>query len=80
MLSLWVDLPWWIKMPISLALMAVGGYLLYGSLGTKTDDLDFGGAALQHRNFFFGVVLLLTGLVLLATSGRSNAEKHGYKF
>lgn len=80
MLGIWVDMPWWVKTPLSLGLMAFGGYLLWGSLQTQTDDLDFGGGALQRRNFFFGVVLLLTGLVLLATSGRSNAEKHGYKF
>lgn len=80
MLSLWVDLPWWIKVPVSLALMALGGYLLWGSLETLKDPLDFGGGTVQRRNFFFGVVLLLTGLVLLATGGRTNAEKHGYKF
>jgi hypothetical protein len=80
MLSLWVDMPWWVKTPISLTLMALGGWLLWGSLQTLKDPLDFGGGAVQRRDFFFGVVSLLTGLVLLATSGRSSAEKHGYKF
>lgn len=80
MLGLWVDLPWWIKTPVSLALMALGGWLLWGSLGTEKDGFDFGGASLQRRDFFFGVVLLLTGLMLLVLSGRTNSEKHGYKF
>ncbi len=78
MLSLWVDLPWWIKMPISLAIMGVGGYLLWEARGER-DALDFAGNAVQHRNFFFGIVLLPLGLVLLATSGRSKSEKRGYR-
>jgi hypothetical protein len=80
MLGLWVDLPWWVKTPISLALMGLGGYLLWGSIDAMRDPLDFGGGAVQRRDFFFGVVALLTGVVLLLTSGRSNSEKHGYKF
>ena len=79
MLGLWVDLPWWIKAPASLAMMCIGGYLLWGARHTLS-ALDFGGAAAQHRDFFFGLVLFLLGLVLLVLSGRSPAEKSGYKF
>ncbi len=79
MLGLWVDLPWWIKTPISLSMMGLGGWLLWGTIGEK-DGLDFAGGAMQRRDFFFGIVLLLTGLLLLAVGGRTNAEKRGYKF
>lgn len=79
MLGFWVDLPWWIKTPIALAMMGAGGYLLWSTRG-EADALDFAGGAVQRRNFFFGAVCLLTGLVLLVTGGRTNSEKHGYKF
>jgi ABC-type phosphate transport system permease subunit len=87
-LEFFTNLPWYLRLAVSVAMLAVGGYMVYDSWHTaKTETAEWAkdqspiktekGGRFQ---MVAGSVLLVLGAVCLLVGEKSDAEKNGYKF
>ena len=74
MLEIWMELPAWQRMIVSLVLMATGGVIIYAWL--------VGDWQISQYTFLppLGAGLAALGLMMTAVGGRSRAERNGYHF
>lgn len=74
MLDLWLGFPAWMRMIAALALIGIGGWIVYLWL--------FGGREVAEYRFLplIGAGIVAMGFVLVLVGGRSNSERNGYHF
>jgi hypothetical protein len=89
MLDLWFEIPWWVRAPFACAIIGYGGYTVLSGYQThqqlaideeRTQSMhDMAAERRARGQFEIGFVVTLIGVGMLAISGRSRAEKNGYR-
>jgi hypothetical protein len=78
MLDWWSDLPWWLRLGIAFAIMALGIVIVLSSTRHQVGAIivdDVG-----RYEMIVGFAVTGIGLGLAFIGGKSDAEKKGYKF
>jgi hypothetical protein len=89
MLDLWFEIPWWVRAPIACAIMAYGcfaclsGYQSWEHVQAEEKRTGKPQEPFEDRRsrsqFQIGFVSCIAGVGMLMISGRSKAEKNGYR-